>query len=358
MSRKIIMPDLKQTDILDLDQSQLVSRLNDYGIKSYRAEQILKWIYFKQTDRFDLMTDLSKEIRNYLFFNFTINRLEKQTIKISTDGSKKYLFKLKDGRYIETVLIPEKNHYTICISSQVGCAQGCRFCLTAKNRFRRNLSRGEIIAQVRDVLHDVENNPSDSRRLSNIVFMGMGEPLANYDNLISAIKTLTDSDYGLKFSNRRITVSTAGLIPKIYSLGRDTKINLAISLNAADNKTRNILMPINRRYPLRKLLETCKEYPLKARRRITFEYILIKGVNDSDKDANRLVKLLRPVRAKINLIPFNEYKGSHFRRPEEPAVLQFQKILHQNNYTAVIRYSKGQDISAACGQLSPDSSHH
>lgn len=334
-------------DIKELTKDQLVSWLENQGIKPYRAGQILKWIYLRQSDTFDIMTDLGKEIRTLLSRHFTINRLEKVCIETSQDGSKKYLFKLEDGKHIESVLIPEKDHYTLCISSQVGCAQGCKFCLTAKGGFIRNLTKREIVDQVRDVKNDLD----DCKRLTNIVFMGMGEPLANYNNVVSAINTITDSEFGLNFSSRRVTLSTAGLVPKLFDLGRDTSINLAISLNATDNKTRTMLMPINRKYPIEKLIDACRRYPLKPRRRITFEYILIKGINDSLEDAKRLVKLLRPIKAKINLIPFNEHEGSDFLRPEESVIHKFQEILHQNNYTAIIRHSKGRDISAACGQL-------
>jgi 23S rRNA (adenine2503-C2)-methyltransferase len=337
----------KKTDIKELTNDQLVLWLESKGLEPYRAAQILKWIYLRQTDTFDIMTDVGKEIRKLLSRHFSIARLEKARIETSQDGSKKYLFKLNDGKYVESVLIPEKDHYTLCISTQIGCAQGCKFCLTARGGLVRNLTRGEIIAQVRDVSKCLDG----PKRLTNIVLMGMGEPLANYSNVVSAINTITDSNYGLGFSSRRLTLSTAGLVPKLSNLGRDTSVNLAISLNATDNKTRNMLMPINRKYPLEKLLDACAGYPLLPRRRITFEYILIKGINDSITDAKRLVKLLRPIRAKINLIPFNEYEGSEFNRPEESAILNFKEILNKNNYTAIIRYSKGQDISAACGQL-------
>ena len=340
------MSRLKKTDIKELTNDQLVLWLQSKGLEPYRAVQILKWIYLRQADTFDIMTDVGKQIRKLLSRHFSIARLEKARIETSQDGSKKYLFKLNDGKYVESVLIPEKDHYTLCISSQVGCAQGCRFCLTARGGLVRNLTRGEIIAQVRDISKCL----GGSKRLTNIVLMGMGEPLANYSNVVSAINTITDSN-GLGFSSRRLTVSTAGLVPKLSDLGRDTTVNLAISLNATDNKTRNMLMPINRKYPLEKLLDACAGYPLLSRRRITFEYVLIKGVNDSIKDAKRLVELLRPIRAKINLIPFNEYEGSEFNRPEESAILNFKETLNKNNYTAIIRHSKGQDISAACGQL-------
>ena len=337
-----------KTDIKELNKDEIIAWLTGRAIKPYRVSQILKWAYLRQADSFEVMTDLSKELRNLLSLHFTIARLEKIHVETSQDGARKYLFKLRDGNHIESVLIPERNHYTLCISSQVGCAHGCKFCRTAQRGFIRNLTRGEIVAQVRDVLNDLD----DAKRLSNIVFMGMGEPLANYDNLIGAIETITDSDVGLKFSNRRVTVSTAGLAPKLSKLGRDSRVNLAISLNATDNKTRDMIMPINRKYPIEKLIEACRLYPLGPGRRITFEYVLIKGVNDSIEDAERLVSLLKPIKSKINLIPFNEHEGSEFLRPEDSVINRFQEILIKNHYTAIIRHSKGEDISAACGQLS------
>jgi len=338
---------LPKTDIKELTRDELILWLKDKDIKSYRANQILKWIYLRQADAFDTMTDVKKKIRKQLSQHFTIHRLEKARVETSRDGSKKYLFKLSDGKYVESVLIPEKDHYTLCISTQVGCAQGCLFCLTAKGGFIRNLTKGEIIAQIRDVACDV----GGSKRLTNIVMMGMGEPLANFSNVVGAINVITDSDIGLGFSSRRLTVSTSGLVSKLSDLGRETTVNLAISLNATENETRDMLMPINRKYPIESLLDACAGYPLMPRRKITFEYILLKGINDSEEDAKRLVKLLRPIRAKINLIPFNTHKKSKFECPEESVILQFKDILKKNNYTAIVRHSKGQDISAACGQL-------
>lgn len=337
----------KKTNLLEITREELVAWLADREIAAYRADQIQKWIYLKQVDDFDLMTDLSKDIRSRLFESFVVGRLESELIETSRDGSRKYLFKLADGKRIESVLIPERDHYTLCVSSQVGCAQGCRFCLTATGGFERNLTRGEIIAQARDIKNDL----GDEKRLTNIVFMGMGEPLANYKNLISAIDTLTDNDAGLRFASRRITVSTAGLVPKIDALGCDSRVNLAVSLNATDNKTRDRLMPINRKYPLEKLLEACRHYRPAAGRRITFEYILIKGINDSEDDARRLANMLRSISCKINLIPFNVHEGCSFERPSEAAINMFQDILIGKNYTVIVRMSKGQDISAACGQL-------
>jgi 23S rRNA (adenine2503-C2)-methyltransferase len=334
-------------NIIEFTRARLVAWLTERGIAAYRADQILKWIYLRQTDRFDLMTDLSKDIRELLAQHFVIGRLKAEQLETSRDGSCKYLFQLNDGRHIESVLIPERDHYTLCVSSQVGCAQGCLFCLTATGGFERNLTRAEIIAQVRDVKNELE----DPERLRNIVFMGMGEPLANYNNLVSALDTITDNNAGLRFASRRITVSTAGLVPMFTALGRDTKVNLAISLNATDNDTRSRLMPMNRKYPLEELLEACRQYPAPAGRRITFEYILIKGINDSEDDARRLAKLLQPIRCKINLIPFNPHESCGFERPAESAIQAFYDILFAKNYTVIIRRSKGQDISAACGQL-------
>jgi 23S rRNA (adenine2503-C2)-methyltransferase len=243
--------------------------------------------------------------------------------------------------------MPERDHDTLCVSSQVGCAQGCLFCLTGRGGLQRNLRVGEIVSQVRDIL----NENSRPQPLTNIVFMGMGEPLANYENLRGALEILTDNQYGYKFANRRITVSTAGLVSKMAVLGNDTKVNLAISLNAADNETRDRLMPVNRRFPLESLIDACRVYPLPSGRRITFEYILLKGINDSVQDARKLVKLLHGVRCKVNLIPFNSHAGCEYKRPSQETILDFQKILLDAHFTTIIRQSKGQDISAACGQL-------
>ena len=337
----------ERINILELSKERLASWLDDQGIASYRANQILKWIYLRQADRFDLMTDIAKDIRSLLEEQFTIGRLQIENIETSTDGSRKYLFKLADAKYIESVLIPERDHYTLCISSQVGCAQNCRFCLTASGGFQRNLSKAEIVSQVRDIKNDLK----DSTLLSNLVFMGMGEPLANYKNLVAAIELITDNSLGLGFAARRVTVSTAGLVSRLADLGHDTRVNLAVSLNAADNATRSRLMPINRKFPIEKLLKACEHFPLRGGRRITIEYVLLKDVNDSVKDAERLARLLRPIKSKINLIPFNAHEGCRYQRPGEDTILRFQKVLIDYNYTVMIRQSKGQDISAACGQL-------
>jgi 23S rRNA (adenine2503-C2)-methyltransferase len=293
------------------------------------------------------MTNLKKGLRERLAGAFAIGRFNLKTRETAADGTRKFLFELGDGEHIESVLIPERDHFTLCLSSQVGCAQDCRFCLTARGGFRRNLSQGEILGQVRDIRRGLEQ----PARLTNLVFMGMGEPLANYRNLIGAIGLLKDNQVGFGFSKRKITVSTVGLASRLADLGRDTDVGLAISLNATDNETRTRLMPINRRYPLEVLLEACRRFPLASQRRITFEYILLAGINDTPADARRLAELLRPIRAKINLIPFNEHGGCGYRRPDEATIQAFQKILVDRRYTAIIRQSKGQEISAACGQL-------
>jgi len=334
-------------DIKDLTPEALALWLQTRRVAPYRAGQVFRWIYSRQADSFDVITDIKKELQQLLSNHFSLDRLTPIKVESSADGSRKYLFKLSDNHCIESVLIPEKSHLTLCISTQVGCAQGCRFCLTARSGFVRNLTKNEIVSQVRDIMMDLD----DDRQLTNIVLMGMGEPLANYDHVVRAVETLTNREIGLGFANRRITVSTAGLVPKLTSLGRDTRVNLAVSLNATENSTRDMLMPINRKYPIETLLEACRTYPLPPHRRITFEYILINGVNDTPADAGRLAKLLQPIRSKINLIPFNEHEGSDFSAPPESAVLRFQEILLQKNYTVIIRRSKGRDISAACGQL-------
>ena len=337
---------MDRQDIKSFTEESLVHWLGRYRIAPYRAGQILRWIYHRGVCSFSEMTDLSEDLRKFLSERLDISRLETEQIQTSKDGSRKYLFRLKDGEHIESVLIPEPGRWTLCISSQVGCGMRCKFCLTGRGGLARNLEPSEIVNQVCAVRDDLR----DPGSLTNIVLMGMGEPLANYANVVQAIRTITANN-GLQFSSRRVTLSTVGLVPRIYDLGRDVTVNLAVSLNAADNDTRNELMPINHTYPIEMLLSACRAFPLPPRRMITFEYVLIAGVNDSPRDAVRLARLLRPLRAKINLIPFNPYEGAEFKRPDEGATLTFQKVLIDRHYTAIIRHSKGADICAACGQL-------
>jgi 23S rRNA (adenine2503-C2)-methyltransferase len=343
-------------NIQNYTREELAQWLESRGVRSFRSGQIFKWIYLKQANSFDEMTDLGKALRSLLSENFYLTRLDLQDKQVSTDTTEKFLFRLDDGHCIESVLIPEKDHFTLCISTQVGCAMDCKFCLTARGGFARNLTVAEIIAQVRDARFFLVQKNIEPLNLSNIVFMGMGEPLANYDALIKALQVIMDTDYGMKFAARRVTVSTSGLVPKIAQLGLDTDVNLAISLNAVDDATRSRLMPINDTYPIAELLNACKNFTMKPRNKITFEYILISGINDSMEDALQLVRLLAPIRAKVNLIPFNEHKGSPFRRPGPRQISAFLQILLDRDMTAMTRKSKGADISAACGQLRANNS--
>ncbi|MFO7751654.1 MAG: 23S rRNA (adenine(2503)-C(2))-methyltransferase RlmN [Desulfobacteraceae bacterium] len=337
-------------DILEFSRPELSAWFENNSIKPFRAKQIFKWIYIRNADGFENMTDIGKDLRATLSRTFIIPRLALEKSEKSADGTQKFLFRLSDGNHIESVLIPEKDHFTLCISSQVGCAQNCSFCLTAKGGFKRNLSASEIISQIRDVRQILSCRNRD-HLLSNIVFMGMGEPLANYDNVVKAIHIITDTDFGLKFSPRRVTVSTAGIVPRMKDLGRDTTVNLAVSLNATEDKTRSMLMPVNRTYRIKDLLEACLEYEMKPRNKITFEYILIKGVNDTREDALRLVRMIAPIKAKVNLIAFNENDKTEYRSPSPDEVSTFLQVLLDRNVTAITRKSKGRDISAACGQL-------
>jgi 23S rRNA (adenine2503-C2)-methyltransferase len=298
------------------------------------------------------MTDLAKDLRIALAGLARIGQPDVEAIQTSSDTTKKILFRLEDGLFIESVLIPGKNHWTICISTQAGCRMGCRFCLTGQGGLKRNLQASEITGQLTILQRSLPEGP----RIRNIVLMGMGEPLDNYDAVLKAIRIIT-SDYGLGFSNRKVTLSTCGLAPMIAKLGSDICINLAISLNAPDNEKRSALMPVNRKYPLKELLDACRGYPMPGRRMLTFEYILIAGVNDSVRDAEKLVSLLKGLHCKLNLIAFNEYPGSAYRTPSDESISGFQQILLKNHYTAILRASKGRDIFAACGQLKGEAPH-
>ncbi len=297
------------------------------------------------------MSNLPKSLRKELAEEFSLALPEIYREEIAQDGTRKLALRLEDGEIVETVLIPERDHYTLCVSSQVGCAMGCAFCLTAKMGFKRNLSPGEITAQVLRAKEVLRSEALDrDKPLRNLVFMGMGEPLANYEAVLKALKSLLHSQ-GFDFSPRRVTVSTVGLVPQIRRLGEDITVKLAISLHAPNDELRSRLVPVNRRYPLGELLEACRAYPLKRGWRITFEYVLLAGVNDQLKHAQELARLLRGIPAKINLIPFNEHPDLPFKRPSEEEISAFQKILMDAGYVATIRKSHGEEISAACGQL-------
>jgi len=338
---------MEKQNITDMSLEELEGFIAHLGKEKYRAKQIMKWLYQQGASSFEEMTTLSKTFREEIVGLARIGRPAIEEIQTSRDGTKKVLFKLEDSLFIESVLIPGKNHWTACLSTQAGCAMGCRFCLTAKQGFKRNLRPSEITGQMTQMQFNIPEGP----QLKNIVLMGMGEPLANYDNVLTAIGIIT-SDHGLGFSNRKVTLSTCGLAPMIEKLGDDICINLAVSLNAHDDETRSYLMPVNKAYPLDALLKACRTYPMPGRRMLTFEYILIPGVNASPRDAEKLARLLKGLRCKLNLIPYNAYPGSPFKAPTEEEIHAFQQVILDNHYTAIIRTSRGSDILAACGQLS------
>jgi 23S rRNA (adenine2503-C2)-methyltransferase len=330
----------------DFTPADLELWIQEAGQPAYRARQLLKWIYAQNVEDFQEMTDVSKDFRGWLEQHARILSVMREKVLTDKDGTRKLLFRLLDGERIESVLIDEERRLTLCVSSQVGCALGCRFCLTGEQGYRRNLSAGEIVDQICAARREL----GPEERITNLVFMGMGEPLANLQQVAKALEIIT-SDHGLNFSTRKVTLSTVGLVPEMLELSRLFPIKLAVSLHAADNETRARIMPINRRYPLEELLEACRQLELPRRQRITFEYLLLAGVNDSAADAHKLAKLLKGLRAKINLIPFNEYPGSPFKRPAPNRIEDFQKILQEEHYTATVRQSRGAGIMAACGQL-------
>lgn len=334
-------------DLKDLDAAEMEAWAESHGLDAYRGRQIRQWLLPGMATSFEEMTNLPKALRSFLQEKNSLHPLQKLQEQVSEDGTRKYLFGLRDGNLIESVLIPEKDHFTICLSSQAGCAMGCRFCLTGKQGLQRNLCASEIIEQV----IQVKRSLPDPDQLTNIVFMGMGEPLDNYEAVRKAVGSLTGHD-GMNFSHRKLTISTCGLIPPMKRMGNEITVNLAISLNAADDERRSFLMPVNRKFPLEQLIGACRRFPLPNRRMITFEYILIEKINNRREDAFNLARLLRGMRAKINLISLNPHSGSELQAPSVESILRFQQILVDNHLTAIIRKSKGRDIQAACGQLS------
>ena len=348
---------MQKQNILDLTKDELSQIIKP----SFRAKQIYQWIYTKYVSTYDEMKNVPKQMREELEENYILNPLKIVKKEVSSDESIKYLFALNDGFTVESVLLPMKKEevdeegklihhtkYTICISSQVGCKIGCSFCLTAKGGFKRNLTPGEITAQVLEIKKD--NNIAQNRRV-NIVYMGMGEPLNNINNVAKAVKIFADPD-GLAISPRRQTISTSGLSKQIEKLGKmDLGILLAISLHAVDDELREKLMPINKAYNIESIINAVKEFPIDARKRVMFEYLVMQNVNDDIKSAKKLVKLLHGIKAKVNLIYFNPHVGSQYQRPSQNAVVAFQQYLTDHGILCTIRQSKGLDISAACGQL-------
>lgn len=333
---------MQKIDIKNFSLPELERFLAGNGKERFRATQLFKWIYQKDVTSFAEMTNLSKTLRDELEQTAYISTLTPATVEEGTDGTRKYLFVLDDGEAVESVLIPDEGRNTLCISSQVGCAMACEFCLTGTFRLARNLTAAEIVNQVCAIRRDAE--------IRNIVFMGMGEPLHNLDNVVRAIEIMMDGN-GLQFSNRRVTVSTSGLVPEMAELGRRVTVNLAVSLNATTDELRDRIMPINRRYPLSELLKACRAFPLPSRRKITIEYVMLGGLNDTPEDAKRLVKLIHDIPCKINLIPFNEHDACSFKAPTQESIDRMHKFLLDRNFTVITRSSRGSDISAACGQL-------
>ncbi len=335
--------------IKDLSFQKLKSYLNSIGETKYRFHQITNWLYKKYALSFDEMTDIKKTLREKLRNEFDIISL-KLIKRIKDNDTEKFLFACRDGHHIESVLIRDGDRRTICISTQIGCKLKCAFCRTGKIPFIRNLTISEILDQF--ILVNKSILPRE--KLTNIVFMGMGEPLLNYKNVVSAIKIIEDN-HGLAFSGRRITISTAGLIPEMKKLAKENlNINIAISLNAADDEKRSYLMPINKNYPLKELLKVAKQMPIPRRRRITFEYILIKDITDSLKDAEKLVNLLKGFKCKVNLIRYNPTENDKFSPPDEKRVKEFEAYLWAHGITTFVRKSKGKNIKAGCGQLAAD----
>ena len=373
-----------KVDLKNLTLAALEQFLQGQGKERFRALQVFKWIYQQDAVGFEEMTNISKALRTELAETAFISNLIPEAVEEGSDGTRKYLFTLGDGHAVESVLIPIEGRNTLCISSQVGCAMACEFCLTGTFKLTRNLTSAEIINQIMSVRRDLvlnppavqaaasdfddgdesdDGQPASPAAIRNIVLMGMGEPLHNLDNVIPAIQIMIDGN-GLQLSNRRVTVSTCGLVPEMARLGREIpNVNLAVSLNATTDELRDRIMPVNRSYPLKTLLQACREFPLPGRRKVTFEYVMLGGMNDSLDDAKRLLRLISDIPNKVNLIPFNEHEGCDFKAPTRKAIDAFHKYLIDRHVTVITRDSRGGDISAACGQLKgklekQKSSHH
>ena len=334
-------------NLIGYPEEKLKQLFADWGLPGYRAHQVFSWVFHRRARQFVEMTNLSKDLRTRLAEHFVIKLPRVVARTHSQDGSIKYLFEMESGSQVESVWMPDESRKTLCISSQVGCRLACSFCLTASMGLKSNLTAGEIIGQVLAVNDDLP----DEDHVTNIVMMGMGEPLDNYDEVCGALRLLV-SPHAMRISNRKVTLSTSGLVDRIRQFAQEgIHVNLAISLNATEDGVRDQIMPINKKYPIKKLMDCLRKYPLKPTRRITFEYVLLKDINDTDEDAVRLGKLLREVRCKINLIPFNGYEGSPYQAPSEERIKSFQNYLIQKKFSAFIRNNRGTDILGACGQL-------
>jgi 23S rRNA (adenine2503-C2)-methyltransferase len=343
-----------RTDIAESELRELEQALADLGSPRFHARQIFQWVHKRGVTDFGAMSDLSRDLRAHLAEAAVISTPEVVRTERSSDGTTKFLLQLADGKHIESVFIPDTPANTFCLSTQVGCAMKCAFCLTGKMGIDRNLTAGEIVGQVRVLAREL--GMLEAR--FNIVLMGMGEPLHNYDATMKALRMLAN-EHGLAVSPRRITLSTVGVLPALERLATEPLMpNLAISLHSTTEEQRDLLVPINRKYGIEELLDVCRRFPLKRRERITFEYVMLRDVNDTPEDARRLVRLLNGIKAKVNLLPLNEAAGIPFERPSDAAVNRFAKILAERGVTVSVRKSRGRDIRAACGQLITESSQN
>jgi 23S rRNA (adenine2503-C2)-methyltransferase len=338
-------------NLFGLDRAGLRALFEQLGEKPWRADQVMKWMYHRHVTDFDAMTDLGKALRAKLQAAVCIQPPNVLFEKQSADGTHKWLIGMDGGNAIETVFIPDKGRGTLCVSSQVGCGLNCDFCSTGKQGFNRNLSAAEIIGQVWVAARALGNVPHHQRKLTNVVMMGMGEPLLNFDNVVTAMSIMRD-DLGFGLANKRVTLSTAGLVPMIDRLSDESDVSLAVSLHAPSDELRTRLVPLNRKYPIEVLLAACQRYAeRRPRTSITFEYTLMDGVNDQPEHARQLIKLMRRLPSKVNLIPFNPFPGTEYQRPSESAIRAFQKILLDAGVLTTVRRTRGDDIDAACGQL-------
>ena len=340
-------------DLVGLGREALAAEMAEFGAEPFRARQLWHWIYHRGATDFGVMTSLSKPLREKLSRYYELDRPAISRSLTSIDGTRKWLLRFADGEEVETVHIPEEDRGTLCVSSQVGCTLTCSFCHTGTQRLVRNLAPEEIVGQVmvaRDALGEWPS-PRDARQVTNIVLMGMGEPLYNYENVKAALKIVMDPE-GLSISRRKITLSTSGVVPMIRRCGAELAVNLAVSLHAVRDAVRDRLVPLNKKYPLAELLAACRTYPgVSNARRITFEYVMLKGVNDSPADARELVRLLAGIPAKVNLIPFNPWPGAPYECSDDAAIEAFSEIVFAAGYSAPVRTPRGRDILAACGQL-------
>ncbi|HEX7007340.1 MAG TPA: 23S rRNA (adenine(2503)-C(2))-methyltransferase RlmN [Alphaproteobacteria bacterium] len=343
--------------LIGLSRDELRAEIAALGEPDFRARQLWHWIYHHGARSFDAMTTLSKGFRAKLAERFTLDRPAAARALVSSDGTRKWLLRFADGQEAECVHIPEEERGTLCVSSQVGCTLSCRFCHTGTQRLVRNLTAGEIVGQfmaAKDALGEWPT-PTYGRAVTNVVMMGMGEPLYNFDEVAKALRIVMDGE-GLSLSRRRITLSTAGVVPMIRRCGEELGVNLAVSLHAVTDEIRDAIVPLNRKYPLKDLLAACRDYPgVNNARRITFEYVMLKGVNDSPADARELVRILKDIPAKVNLIPFNPWPGAPYECSDEDAIAAFAEIVLAARLTATVRTPRGRDIMAACGQLKSDS---